>query len=62
MCNFEPGLINSIRVNCKDDMIDSCFYHYMKLFWEYAKKLGLCKKKILKIIKYLYLLLKLSRI
>lgn len=48
MCDFEPGLINSIKSSFKDAMIDGCFHHYIKLLWGYAKKLGLFKQKDIK--------------
>ena len=46
MCDFETGLIKTIKSNFKDALIDCCFYHYIKLLWALSKKLGLCKKKI----------------
>lgn len=45
MVDFELGLINSIRDNFKDSIINSCYFHYTKLLWNKAKYFGLCKKK-----------------
>ena len=31
MWDFEPALINSIKLNFKDVLIDGCYFHYIKL-------------------------------
>lgn len=59
MSDFEKGLINSIRKNFENSVVDGCFFHFVKLFWKKAKSLGLCKIKNLKNTKILLFILKL---
>jgi len=58
MVDFEQGLINSIKKNFENSTIDGCFFHFVKLLWNKAKLLGLCKSGKLKMTKILIFMLK----
>ena len=58
MVDFEQGLINSIKKNFENSTIDGCFFHFIKLLWNKAKLLGLCKSGKLKMTKILIFMLK----
>ncbi len=55
--DFEKSLQKSIKTNFPNLVIDGCYFHYVKLLWGKAKKLGLCKKEELKNTKILLFVL-----
>ena len=58
MSDFEIALRNSIKNSFPKAILDGCYFHYSKLLWNYAKKLGLCSKSNLKKTKLFIFLLK----
>lgn len=56
--DFEKSLQKSIKTNFPNSVIDGCYFHFVKLLWDKAKKLGLCKKEELKNTKILLFVLK----
>ena len=58
MSDFEIALRNSIKNSFPQAILDGCFFHYSKLLWKYAKRLGLCSKNNLKKTKLFIFLLK----
>ena len=53
--DFEKSLQKSIKINFPKAITDGCYFHFVKLIWNKAKKLGLCKKDELKKQKFYYL-------
>ena len=41
MLDFEKSLQNAVKNNFPNAIINGCYFHYVKLLWEKAKKLGL---------------------
>lgn len=58
MLDFEKSLQNAVKNNFPNAIINGCYFHYVKLLWEKAKKLGLCKKNDIKYTKIVIFLLK----
>ena len=58
MIDFEKSLQNAVKNNFPNAIINGCYFHYVKLLWEKAKKLGLCKKNDIKYTKIVIFLLK----
>ena len=58
MLDFEASLQNAVRKNFPESKINGYFFHYVKLLWEKAKKLGLCKKNDIKYTKIIIFMLK----
>ena len=46
MVDFEKSLINVIKKNFPNSIVNGCFFHYIKLLWKKAKALSLCNKDI----------------
>ena len=44
--------------NFDNTKIDGCYFHFVKLLWTKAKKLGICQKEKIKITKALLFILK----
>ena len=59
MLDFEPGLQNAVKKIFKGVQINGCYFHYVKILWDHAKKYGLCTKDELKKVKILIFILKL---
>ena len=57
MVDFEKSLINAIKKNFPETIINGCFFHYIKLLWKKAKSLSLCNKNNLKNTKLVILYL-----
>ena len=51
MIDFEVGFQKSIKATIPDNLFSGCFFHYVKLLWDKAKRLGLSKKNKIKHIK-----------
>lgn len=60
MMDFEKRLINSVKGYFPDSIINGCFFHYIKILWNKAKSLTLCKKENLKNTKLLIFIFKLN--
>ena len=58
LSDLEMALRNSIKNIFPKAILDGCYFHYSKLLWNYAKKLGLCSKSNLKKTKIFIFLLK----
>lgn len=55
---FWKSLINCVKNNFKNAIVDGCFFHFVKLLLSKAKSLDLCKKSNLKNTKILIFILK----
>ena len=53
MIDFESSLIKVVKSIFTNSKINGCYYHFVKLLWGRAKKLGLCQKENLKTTKIL---------
>ena len=53
MIDFESSLIKVVKANFQNCKINGCYFHFVKLLWARAKKLGLCQKEKLKVTKIL---------
>lgn len=58
MADFEVGLQGALKTNFPNSLISGCFFHFLKCFWDRAKKYGLIKKQSIKHTKILIFLLK----
>ena len=58
MIDFESSLIKVVKSIFTNSKINWCYYHFVKLLWDSAKKLGLCQKENLKTTKILLFILK----
>ena len=58
MLDFEVSLQKAVKNNFPESIVDGCYFHYTKLLWEKAKKLGLCTKKEIKYTKIIIFMLK----
>ena len=50
MSDFELTLRKSIINNFNESELMGCYFHFIKNLYAYFKKLGLCNKKIFKIL------------
>ena len=58
MSDFEYALRNSIKINFPNSKLNGCYFHFIKILWEKAKKLSLCNKLMIKNTKLLIFLFK----
>ena len=58
MLDFEPSLQNAVRKVFEGIKISGCYFHYVKILWQKAKKYGLCTKSEIRVTKILLFILK----
>ena len=58
MIDFEIGIQKALKKTFENILINGCFFHFVKLLWGKAKKMGLCTKGKIKHTKLLICILK----
>ena len=58
MLDFEPSLQNAVRKVFEGIKISGCYFHYVKILWQKAKKYGLFTKNGIRVTKILLFILK----
>ena len=58
MIDFEIGIQKALKNTFENILINGCYFHFVKLLWGKAKKLGLCTKEKIKHTKILIFILK----
>jgi len=61
MSYFEFALRNSIKINFPNSKLNGCYFHFVKILWEKAKKLSSCNKLMIKNTKLLIFLFKILK-